>query len=129
MRIPGFAAESSVGPAMGTYLGKAVYSWTNRSFVPSITSIGPQQLSVSGTIGSDCFGSVEKCIIDHCSDLDDRGQRQKCVNACRRPAVCSPCACTCGPDCTRTCQRECHKSILTSSGGFVDVTCTEPCTL
>jgi hypothetical protein len=129
MNIPGFAAESSLGPAMGTYIGKSVHFWTNRGFVAGIVSITPQQSSLLATvIGSDCFGSVNQCIADHC-DLDDPRQRAACQKACKQPAVCTPCRCRCSPDCTRTCEIECHKYLSTGSGGFVDLKCTEPCSL
>jgi hypothetical protein len=95
MNIPGFAAESSLGPAMGTYIGKSVHFWTNRGFVAGIVSITPQQSSLLATvIGSGCFGSVNQCIADHC-DLDDPRQRAACQKACKQPAVCTPCRCRC----------------------------------
>ena len=129
MNIPGFSAESSLGPALGMYMGKSVHFWTNRGFVTSIASISPQQLSVPGPfLGSDCFGSVDQCIADHC-DLDDPRQKAACAKACRQPAVCGPCRCRCSPDCIRTCELECRKSIFTGSGGFVDLRCTQPCSL
>jgi hypothetical protein len=129
MNTPGFTAEASLGPAFGLYAGKSDHFRTNRDFIASIASISPQQLSLLGTLsGSDCFGSVDQCIADHC-DLDDPRQRAACAKACRQPAVCDPCRCRCSPDCTRTCERECHKFLSTGSGGFVDLTCTEPCSL
>ena len=69
--MPGFAAESSLGPAMGRYIGKSVHLWSSTGFAASITSISPQQLSVLETsAGRDCFGSLRQCIADHCVDVD-----------------------------------------------------------
>ena len=130
MNIPGFGAESSLGPTMGIYKGKSIHFWADRGFVADIASISAQQLSTLGTfLASDCFGSVKQCITDHCSDIDDPRQRAACQKACNQPATCTPCLCRCGPDCTRTCEIECHKFLSTGSGGFVDLTCTEPCSL
>ena len=129
INIPGFSAEASLGTAMGMYAGKSDYIWTDGSFGAGILPITPQQASLlAPVIGSDCFGSSKKCIADHC-DLDDPKQRAACQKACRQPAVCTPCRCRCSPDCTRTCEIECHKYLSTGSGGFVDLKCTEPCSL
>jgi hypothetical protein len=126
VNIPGFAAESSLGPAMGMYMGKSVHCWSSRGVAASIASVSPQQLSVFGiSPGSDCFGSRAQCIADHCAgnDLNPR-QAILCIRACGQPAVCGPCRCSAG-----TCEHECRKSFLSSSGGFADVFCTGPCSL
>jgi hypothetical protein len=121
MNIPGFGAESSLGPAMGMYMGKSVHFWTNRGFVAGIASISPQQLSLLGTFPeTDCFGDLKTCIRVHCLDVPDG----RCRAACAQPAVCGPCRCTCSPDCTRTCERECRKSVTGA-----DLKCTQPCSL
>ena len=125
--MPGFAAESSLGPAMGMYIGKSVHFWSSTGFAASITSIAPQQLSVLGTSpGRDCFGSLRQCIADHCVDVDNPRQRILCIRACGQRTVCGPCMCDAG---TGICERECRRSFVTSSGGFADVFCREPCSL
>jgi hypothetical protein len=72
MNIPGFAAESSLGPAMGMYTGKAVHFWTNRGFVARITSISPQQLSVAGTFVN-CVGQTEAVALYRAAPLVSTG--------------------------------------------------------
>src|SRR5262245_42664347 len=77
--IPGFAAESSLGPAIGMYMvpqfsaeaspgptrgvygGKTVRLRTERAFAVMTGTIEPQQaFGVGPIIGGDCFGSVVK---------------------------------------------------------------------
>jgi hypothetical protein len=43
MSIPGFAAESSLGPAMGMYMGKSLHFWTNSGFITRIASMVLQE--------------------------------------------------------------------------------------
>jgi hypothetical protein len=127
VNMPGFAAESSLGPAVGTYIGKSAHFWSSGSFAASITSISPQQLSAFGTsAGRGCFGSLQQCIADHCFldvDITPR-QRILCIRACSQPTVCGSCVCDAG---TGICERECRRSFVSSSGGFADVYCTGPC--
>src|SRR6266481_8832908 len=74
--IPGFGAESSLGPAMGMYMEKSAHFWTNRGFATGIVSITPQQSSLLATIiGSDCFGSVDQCLDRFCVNLPPGKQR------------------------------------------------------
>ena len=125
--MPGFAAESSLGPAMGMYIGKSAHLWSSGSFAASITSIVPQQLSLFGAAaGHDCFGSLRQCIADHCFEVDNPRQRILCIRACGQPTVCGPCRFNAG---TGMYERECRRSFVTSQGGFADVFCTEPCSL
>jgi len=124
--MPGFAAESSLGPAMGMYIGNSAHFGPNGSFAASIASIVPQQLSLLGTPPAhDCFGSLRQCIADHCADVDNPRQKILCIRACGQRTVCGPCICSS----SGFCERECRRSIVTSSGGFADVFCTEPCSL
>src|SRR5262245_45277859 len=123
--MPGFAAESSLGPAGGIYIGKPVRFWSSSGFAASTPSISPQQLSLLGTSRArDCFGSLQQCIADHCFEVDNPRQRILCIRACSQPTVCRPCMCDAG---TGICERECRRSFVSSSGGFADVYCTEPC--
>ena len=128
MNIPGFAAESALGPALGKYMGKSVHCWSIGGVAKSNASISPQQLSVVGTsAGSDCFGSLRQCIADHCVDVDiTPRQRILCIRACGQRTVCGPCRFNAG---TGIYERECRRSFVTSQGGFADVFCTEPCSL
>ena len=120
--MPGFAAESSLGPAVGRYIGTSVHFWSSSGFTGSIS---PQQLSVLGTSSRrDCFGSLAQCVADHCIDIDvSPKQRALCIRACGQPSVCGPCVC----DSTGICERECRRSYVSSSGGFADVYCQGPC--
>jgi hypothetical protein len=124
--MPGIAAESSLGPAMGMYIGKPVHFWSSSGFAAGITSISPQQSSVLGiSARSDCFGSLRQCIADHCIDIDvTPRQRILCIRACGQRTVCGPCRFNAG---TGMYERECRRSFVTSQGGFADVFCTEPC--
>ena len=126
MNMPGFAAESSLGPPMGMYIGKSVHFWSSSGFAVSITSISPQQLSLlRARPARDCFGSLAECIAEHCIDVDiTPRQRILCIRACGQRSVCGPCICDAG---TGICERECRRSFVTSSGGFADVFCTGPC--
>ena len=125
MNIPGFAAESALGPALGKYMGKSVHCWSIGGVAKSNASISPQQLSILRTLPvNDCFGSFSQCVAEHCADVDNPRQRALCFSACRQPAVCGPCRCSAG-----TCERECRKSFVSSSGGVADVFCTGPCSL
>src|SRR5215472_16515537 len=124
MSIPRFAAESSLGPAVGTYIGKSVHIWSSSGFAATITSVNPQQLSLLGaSLGRDCFGSLRQCIAEHCIDVDNPRQRTLCIRACGQPSVCGPCLCSSAG----SCERECRRSFVSSSGGFADVFCTGPC--
>ena len=123
--MPGFAAESSLGPAMGIYIGTSGHFRSSSGFAANVTFVSPQQLSALGTAAaSDCFGSLRQCIADHCADVDNPRQRILCIRACGQRAVCGPCICNAG-----ICERECRKSFVTSSGGFADLYCTGPCSL
>jgi hypothetical protein len=122
--IPGFAAESSLGPALGIYIGKSVHRSSSRGVAADVASISPQQLAEFGAApGSDCFGSLRQCIADHCfgNDLNPM-QAALCRRACSQPAVCGPCRCSGG-----VCERECRKSFVSSSGGFADLFCRGAC--
>ena len=123
--IPGFGAESSLGPAMGMYMGKSAHFWTNRGFAAGIVSITPEQSSLLATIiGSDCFGSVDQCLDRFCVNLPPGKQRAECFAACQQPSVCSDCSCSCTPNCVRTCEVECTRR--TTSGSAI-LKCTGSC--
>lgn len=108
MNMPGFNAESSLGPAIGFYRGKAVYF--GGSLAAKLGTVQPQQLHGFGTIfGLDCFGSVGDCVQNFCNDLTGQ-DRAKCVAACLKPSVCGGCSCRCAPNCARTCERVCTRS-------------------
>lgn len=112
MSLPGFDAESSIGPSKGIYGGRAVHSPGHGGMAAGLGHVHPQQLLGDG-LGSilfgDCFGSFENCLETYCFGLVGQ-QRAKCFAACQKPSVCSDCFCSCSPNCIRTCQRECTKS-------------------
>jgi hypothetical protein len=143
MNIPGFAAESSLGPTMGMYIvpgftaasslgpARAVYGGENvrlrtkTAFAARTGSIEPQQAFGVGTLfGGDCFGSVDQCLDTFCVNLPPGKQKAQCFAACQQPSVCGGCRCSCTPDCVRTCEVECTKS--TTSGSAI-LKCTRSC--
>lgn len=110
MNLPGFHAESSLGPALGAYRGQAINLKTHGSLVTRLGAVTPAQLTGRfGVLVPDCFGSTENCIDNFCSTLEGGPEKAKCFAACEKPSVCGGCDCTCSPNCARTCRRTCTK--------------------
>ena len=123
MNMPGFTAESSLGPTLGIYWRNAVNFRTSGGFVARPGAVKAQQLFGFGTIfGGDCFGSPEQCFETFCSSLPFGPPKAKCSAACQQPSVCGDCRCTFNPDGVQTCQRTCTRS--TPSDILI---CKRPC--
>ncbi len=111
MNMPGFDAESSLGPTKGIYRGKAAHFRISGGFVARLGAIRPQQLFGFGSIfGRDCFGSTEQCFQTFCSTVPFGPPKAKCFAACQQPSVCGDCRCTFG-----RCERVCTRSTPSAS--------------
>jgi hypothetical protein len=124
MGVPGFCAESALGPSKGIYRGQARYSPSSGGMAAGHGGLQPQQLIGRGPLSSlfgDCFGTLDDCLDTHCAGLSGQ-ERAKCFAACQKPAVCKGCSCSCSPNCVRTCSRECTK---TTPSAFLR--CWGPC--
>lgn len=119
--MPGFTAESSLGPATGIYRGTAVHSGIGGNLAANIE---PQQLFGFGNLFFDCFGTPEQCQADNCAFVPSGPLKAQCFAACRNPSVCSGCRCTCNANCARTCIRSCIRQ--TTSGNYI-LKCNRPC--
>jgi hypothetical protein len=132
MNIPGFVAESSLGPALGLYRGRAVHFQISGGFVARLDAVKPQQmfglgLGVENTVGlGDCFGSAGRCITKFCNHLSGK-QRAACVIACNQPSKCGGCDCTFTPAGVRTCQRTCTRKSPPGNTFQTRLTCTGSC--
>jgi hypothetical protein len=123
MNVPRFAAEASLGPALGVYRGTAAPPGT--AFAATTAAIEPQQRGGFGNrFGVDCFGSADQCENKFCVNLPPGKQRAECFAACQNPSVCSGCQCSCSPNCNRTCGVTCTRR--TTSGSAI-LRCTGSC--